>query len=114
MKVIYNNYIPFKGFKLMNLFGILFARKEYFRTISKRDINHEKIHTAQIIELAFIFFYILYLGEWLFRLLFTKDRFSKQAYYNISFEKEAYNNEDNLEYLKHRKHYAWIFNKAVD
>lgn len=28
MKIIYNDIIPFQGFKAINLFGILFARKE--------------------------------------------------------------------------------------
>ena len=28
MKIIYNNIIPFKGFKCINLFGVLFARKD--------------------------------------------------------------------------------------
>lgn len=27
MKVVYNNLIPFKGYKAINLFGIIFARK---------------------------------------------------------------------------------------
>lgn len=45
MKVVYNNLIPFKGFQAMNLFGILFARKEY-NPISKITLNHEAIHTA--------------------------------------------------------------------
>ena len=30
MKVIYNNIIPFKGFKCINLFGVLFVRKGCF------------------------------------------------------------------------------------
>lgn len=29
MKVIYNNIIPFRGFTAINLFGFIFARKEY-------------------------------------------------------------------------------------
>jgi hypothetical protein len=49
-------------------------------------------------ELAFIFFYIIYFFEWLVRLFINKN-----AYRNISFEKEAYSNEKNLEYLKNRK-----------
>lgn len=27
MKVIYNNIIPFKGYKAINLFGLVFVRK---------------------------------------------------------------------------------------
>lgn len=29
MNVIYNSIIPFKGYIAINIFGILFARKEY-------------------------------------------------------------------------------------
>ena len=28
-KIIYNKFIPFKGYVAINLFGIIFARKEY-------------------------------------------------------------------------------------
>lgn len=28
MKVIYNNLIPFKGYKAINIFGLVFVRKE--------------------------------------------------------------------------------------
>ena len=52
-------------------------------------------------ELLFIFFYIIYFLEWIVRLFINKN-----AYRSISFEKEAYSNEDNLEYLKTRKHFA--------
>nr|DAM03170.1 MAG TPA: hypothetical protein [Caudoviricetes sp.] len=29
MKVIYNKYLPIKGYVAINLFGIIFARKEF-------------------------------------------------------------------------------------
>ena len=87
MKVIYNNLIPFKGFDAMNLFGVVFARNEY-KDLDKVVLNHEAIHTAQMKELLYIFFYIIYVIEWLI-LLF---KYGKKAYRNISFEKEAYAN----------------------
>ena len=99
MIIIKNNIMPFKGYKAMNLFGILFLRKPY--SLSEKDINHEAIHTAQMKELLFIFFYIIYFLEWLVRLFINTN-----AYRNISFEKEAYSNEKNLEYLKTRKHFS--------
>lgn len=40
--IIKNNIIPFKGYKAINLFGIIFTRKD----LNEIDINHEKIHTA--------------------------------------------------------------------
>ena len=102
MKVIYNKYIPFKGYAAINLFGLVFARKE-FKPISERTINHELIHTAQMRELLFVFFYLWYGIEWIVRLIQCRD--SKEAYLNISFEREAYSNQNNLGYLKARKKY---------
>ena len=32
----------------------------------------------------------------------------KDAYRNLSFEREAYGNENDFEYLKNRKPYSWI------
>ena len=90
----------------MNLFGFIFVRKELRHLFKEKDINHEKIHTAQMKELLYIFFYIWYFFEWLFLLI--KYGSQKKAYRNIRFEKEAYNNQDNLEYLKTRKHYAFL------
>lgn len=107
MKIIYNSIIPFKGFIAMNLFGILFVRKELKHKLTDVTINHESIHAEQIKELLFIPFYIIYLLEWIWRYLFTKDRFTHKAYRNISFEKEAYLNEGDLNYIYwRRKHFA--------
>lgn len=102
MKIIYNKYIPFKGYKAINLFGYVFARKQ----LNDIDINHEKIHTAQMKEMLYIFFYIWYITEWLFNMLVYSN--TKWAYFNIRFEKEAYNNETDLDYLNKRKLFAWL------
>lgn len=102
MKVIYNNIIPFKGFKAINLFGLLFVRNDAGKMKAK-DFNHEAIHTAQMKEMLYIPFYLWYVVEWVIRLFGTGN-----AYRNISFEREAYNNQDNLNYLDSRKHYSWF------
>ena len=107
MKIIYNNLIPFKGFIAINLFGVLFVRNEYKKRFESggfatTTLNHESIHTEQIKELGYIFFYIWYFIEWLLRLPFGN------AYYNISFEREAYTNEKNIKYLQTRKHYSFL------
>lgn len=104
MKIIYNKLIPFKGFLAINLFGIFFVREEYKENVSKVVINHETIHTAQMKELGYVFFYILYILEYFINLF--KYPTTHSAYRNISFEKEAYLNEKNLEYLKNRKWFA--------
>ena len=102
MKVIINNILPPKGFKCINLFGILFCR----RILNKIDINHETIHTIQGQELLWIGFYLWYIIEYLIRLIMYRD--TKLAYKNISFEREAYQNQGDLDYLSNRKHYNWL------
>ena len=88
----------------INLFGTYWARNPWW--IDKYVVNHERIHTAQQSELLFVPFYLLYVLEWLWRLIQYRDR--KQAYYNISFEREAYANGHDLGYLPRRKHYSFL------
>lgn len=103
MKVIYNSIIPFKGFAAINLLGVVFARKE--TPLSARTLRHEQIHTAQMRELGYVGFYVLYLLEWLYRLP-KQWRTGQSAYRSISFEKEAYRMQDRKTYLTYRKHFA--------
>ncbi len=63
-------------------------------------VNHEKIHLRQQLELLIIPFFMLYSFEFLMRLI--QYRNWKLAYKNISFEREAYTKEKDLEYLKTR------------
>ena len=104
MKIIRNKYIPFGGFRAINLFGVLFVKGN----VSDITINHEAIHSAQMREMWYIGFYLWYVIEWIVRVLITKDRFSHRAYRNISFEKEAYVNQDNYGYVDARKSYSWV------
>lgn len=102
MKIIINNILPPKGFKCINLFGILFCRRQ----LNKIDINHETIHTKQGRELLWIGFYLWYVIEYLIRLIIYGDTW--MAYKSISFEREAYYNQSDLSYLNRRKHYSWF------
>lgn len=105
MKIIYNNFIPFKGFSAINLFGVIFARKN--TVITFRIQNHEAIHTAQMKELLYVGFYLLYILEWIIRLIRFRFNNSK-AYHAISFEQEAYHNMYHPDYLKSRKRFSFI------
>lgn len=122
--IIKNKIIPFGDYNCINLFGILFVKKE----LSKEDINHENIHTVQLLELipigaiiilfidlfvnmslwwyllSICTFYIFYCIEYLLIRLFHKKQ--ENAYYDVSFEEEAYINDKNLDYLKTRKRYS--------
>ena len=91
-----------KGY-CVNLFGTYWARDTSW--IDKYVVNHERIHNAQMRELLFVPFYVLYLLEWLFRL--AQYRNQRDAYRNISFEREAYIHGHDLTYLPHRKPFAW-------
>lgn len=118
MKIIRNKYIPFPGYKAINLFGILFVKNN--AKIDDVTINHESIHSRQFVELMalsavvliiiqwwLIFFapfafYAWYAIEWLVRLP------KGNAYRSISFEREAYTNENDMEYLSNRKHFSFM------
>ena len=106
MKVIVNNLIPFKGFLAVCLYPFVFVRKEHYESFTTTVLQHESIHAEQQKELLVVLFLLCYVLEWLFRLLFTKDRFSHKAYRNTSFEKEAYAHQDDKGYLEKRKHFA--------
>jgi hypothetical protein len=84
-------------------FGIYFKKKQQLS--NKVDINHEKIHWHQQLEMLIIFFYIWYLVEWLIKIILPP---WKKSYYRISYEREAYIHEYDLDYLKTRKHFAWL------
>ena len=71
--------------------------------ITKR---HETIHFQQFLELAFVGFIILYFGYWLWNLI--RGDSGESAYYNIPFEKEAYYNDEDENYLQNRKRFSWI------
>ncbi len=103
MKIVRNNIIPFKGYKAINIFGILFVRGD--AVMASTDINHESIHTAQMKEMLYVFFYLWYVIEWLVRLV--QYRNAHTAYRNIGFEREAYMNQGNMGYLQGRGRYAW-------
>lgn len=69
-------------------------------------LNHERIHLRQQIELLIIPFYLCYGIEFIIRYFQYKNW--DKAYRNISFEREAYGNESDLEYLKKRKFWGFL------
>jgi hypothetical protein len=108
MIVLVIKYLIPKGFRGFTIFPFIFL-------LNKKDklnpvlLNHERIHVRQQLELLVIFFFIWYGVEFLIRLVQYKNR--REAYYNISFEREAYTNEKDLDYLKKRS--FWNFLKYI-
>lgn len=126
MKIIFNDYIPFKGFSAITVYPFIFVRND--AKINNRVINHEYIHAHQQVEticltaavvvcgiitrilspwflLAIpISFYVFYGLEYAIRYIlygFNHDA----AYKNISSEQEAYANDFDLTYLDRRKRF---------
>ena len=95
---------PFLKVAGMALFPVILIQHKSALT-DKVLINHEKIHLRQQAELLVLPFYVLYLLNYL--ILLAKYRNHYTAYKNISFEREAYANEGNLQYLAARKWYKW-------
>lgn len=74
--------------------------------LNRRLVIHERIHIKQQLELLVIPFYLIYLFEFLIRFVYFKNHF--KAYRQISFEQEAYENEENPNYLNNRRRWSWI------
>ena len=74
--------------------------------ISESTRRHEATHFQQQLELLFIGQWILYLSFWLWGLIKYRD--GKLAYRESPFEREAYRNEMDVDYLASRPRYNWI------
>ena len=71
-------------------------------------INHERIHFRQQTDLLFVGAWILWGIEWVYaRCVLRKDW--KEAYLLGSGEQEAYRNQQDFDYLKHRKPFAQLW-----
>ena len=100
-----NRFLVPKGYRAITLYPFIFVRNDSDK-YDKELINHERIHLRQQKELLILFFYIWYFLDFVIKYL--RYRNWDKAYRNIIFEKEAYNNENDLNYLKKRKRYAFI------
>lgn len=104
MIVVFKYLIP-KNYSGLTIFPFIFLRNKK----SINDVfllNHEKIHLKQQIELLWVFFFVWYFIEYCIRMYQYKNH--EFAYKNISFEKEAYKNGQNLNYLESRKTFAFL------
>lgn len=81
---------------------LVFSRGE----MSEVTKNHEAIHWQQYIETGILGFIVLYYSYYLWN--YVKYRDGKTAYFMIPFEREAYDHDENLEYLDSRKRFEWF------
>lgn len=103
--VLISKYIVPRGYIGITIFPFIILKYYHLKT-NAILINHERIHLRQQLELLIIPFYLFYSIEFLVRLVKLKNW--RRAYENISFEREAYINEKDLNYLKSRSFFGFI------
>ncbi len=80
--------------------------KQRDKSYSSTLVFHERIHLRQQLELLIIPFYLLYLFHYFINLFYYKNHHI--AYKNIVFEREAYANDQNSDYLRERRFWAFL------
>lgn len=103
--IFVSKYIVPKGYTGLALFPFVFVKHAHLK-LNKVFVNHEHIHLKQQLELLIFPFFIWYGVEFLVRYVHYKSW--HDAYRNIGFEREAYQNEGNLEYLKKRRFWSFL------
>ena len=124
IKVV-NDLLPCEDFIATTIWPFIFVQRANERLFDDVAENHEEIHASQQVEmlvvgailtlilssfigwwsvLALPIYYWWYIIEFMLRSIFG----TGNAYRNISFEREAYMNEHDKDYLSKRKHFAWL------
>lgn len=120
----------FGGYSAITLMTIIFF-KRVKEKVKQDDITHETTHSLQqfemimigivisillgfiigfnwwLISIPLLLFYVIYGLEYIIALPFNKFM-NNDSYHTISFEEEAYENEDNINYPNERKWFSWI------
>ncbi len=103
--ILISKYLVPKGYVGITIFPFVFLKHKYLKT-DINLVNHERIHLRQQLELLIVLFYLWYFMEFLIRLIVYKNW--NMAYKTISFEREAYAKEKDLNYLKSRPFWNFI------
>lgn len=129
IKTVVNKFLPFKGFVAMTVWPFIFIRKDKELKFVDKVKRHEYIHVYQQIECLFIgvvlaflmfiakcgwwsliplgIFYELYVIEWIIKGIIHFGN-SRKAYRSISFEREAFEMQENPDWLDDRPKFYWI------
>tara|TARA_Y100000815_G_C13320982_1_gene492301 strand:+ start:96 stop:425 length:330 start_codon:yes stop_codon:yes gene_type:complete len=103
--ILVSKYLVPRGYIGLTVFPFMFLKHKTLKGNSVL-INHEKIHLRQQLELLIIPFFMIYILEYVVRLIQYRSR--QLAYRNISFEREAYINEKDLDYFKKRPFWNFV------
>jgi len=105
MILLVNKYLFRKNFNGITLWPFIICCDAKLKE-DLRFINHEKIHLRQQLQMLILPFYIWYITEYVFRLIQYRNK--HLAYKNISFEREAYKNENDLQYLNRKSFWRFL------
>ena len=105
MFLIVSKYLIPKGYAGLTFYPFIILKYKSYLTNST-TINHEKIHIRQQLELLVLPFYFFYVANFFYN--YFKYKSFEIAYRNIIFEREAYANEKNLDYLKSRSLFGFL------
>ena len=127
--IIYNNFIPLKGYTALTIWPLVFARKSE-KPLKRHVENHERIHLRQQLEvltasavviaaLILVFgwswwwmlaslavYYAGYGLDYAIRRILYRSHF--ETYRNIAAEQEAYLNQYDRAYLRQRRPFTWV------
>lgn len=119
MKVVYNSVFPFGSFKAMTIGPWIFCKKGV--VLTPMDINHEAIHWEQYKELLIVVFPFVYITLFIIELVscvinhdrgkiknIRKNNVFRRAYRSIALEREAYEHENDMEYVARRPLWNWM------
>ena len=99
-------HLPFLSYAGMAIYPFIFVKKKHYAK-DKYIMNHEKIHLIQQLEMLILPFYVAYIGHYLWNLAYYRNH--NEAYRNIIFEREAYYCDADLDYLKKRRFWAFLW-----
>ena len=102
--IIYTKRKIFWKYRGFSFFIFIWINKDVLD--KPKIINHEKIHFWQQVEMAFVVQWMLYMCFYVVNRL--RGMSHDEAYINNPFEKEAFANDWNFNYLKKRKFLSWV------
>lgn len=100
--ILTTRFVPYSAMAIYPF--ILVKRKEFSENAVL--INHERIHHRQQLELLILPFYLVYLLNYLVNLIRYRNHY--RAYKEIIFEREAFAQDDDLDYLNKRNLYSFL------
>lgn len=105
MIVLVNRFILPKHISGVALWPFVIIKESHLK-VDAVFMNHERIHLRQQLELLVLPFYLWYGVEYVIRLLYCRNRHT--AYRSICFEREAYEKEGSVLYLRQRRFWSFL------